>query len=111
MIEPNRIRLRIAITSIFIVNWLAACGGECVKTSEIKELLNKELKTGDTRQKVEQVLKSAGIEYSFDAFQNRYQATARDARCSQREAASIYAAFDASGKMLAVDVFSSYTAP
>ena len=67
-------------------------------------------KVGDTRKRVEEVLKSVGIIYEYDPFQNRYQGTITDKRCPY-EAIQIYVTLDISEKLSKVEVFESYTAP
>lgn len=78
------------------------------KTEEVKSLLEKKLKIGDERQKVEDVLKDAGILYAYDQFQNRYQSTITDPLCGSGQAISVYVYFDSSKKMSKVEVFESY---
>ena len=89
----------------------SACHGGCLKTDEIRALLNREIKVGNSRNKVDVVLKNAGIDYSYDAYQHRYGSTVRDDRCGPWQAISIYVNFDLSGKVTGIEVFESYTAP
>lgn len=89
----------------------SACHGGCLKTDEIRALLNQEIKAGDSRDKVDVVLKNAGIDYSYDANQHRYGSTIRDDRCGPWQAISIYVNFDLSEKVTGVEVFESYTSP
>ncbi|MDB5823134.1 MAG: hypothetical protein JWR21_1838 [Herminiimonas sp.] len=79
------------------------------KTEEVRHLLEKELKVGATRERVDKVMKNAGIPYSYDQFQNRYQSTIFESRCGPYQAVSIYVYFDSSMKMSKVEVFDSYT--
>jgi hypothetical protein len=96
----------------FILCVLAAvkCQGSCLKTNEIKTLLQKNIKIGDDRKKVDAVLKNADIDYTYDEFQNRYGSTIRDAECGSWQAISVYVNFNKSGKVSGVEVFDSYTA-
>jgi len=96
-----------------ILSALSACSGSCLKsrTAQIRKLLDRELKVGDPREKVEKVLNSAGIAHEYDRFQNRDQATVTDARCGPYDAISIYVNFDSAGKMAKWEVFESHTAP
>lgn len=89
----------------------SACHGGCLRTDELRALLNREIKVGDGREKVDLVLKNAGIDYSYDAYQNRYGSTVRDDRCGSWRAISVYVNFDLSGKVAGIEVFESYTAP
>ena len=81
------------------------------KTDHVRNLLEKELKVGDMRQRVDEVLKNAGIAYEYDRFQNRYQSTITDAECGPYDAISLYVNFDSSGKMAKIEVFGSHTGP
>ena len=57
---------------LFITVWaLSGCGGDCMKprTAEVRSLLERELKAGDKRERVDEVLKNAGIVYEYDRFQ------------------------------------------
>lgn len=90
---------------------LQACSGGCLKTKEVKNLLNSKLSIGDTRERVEMALKVIDIQFTYDKFQNRYQATVRDERCGQFQAISVYLSFDESEKLSEIKVFESYTMP
>jgi len=84
---------------------------DCIepKFQEVKGLLDGKLKVGDTRERVEEVLKSAEIGYTYDRFSNRYQSTVRDARCEPYAAVSVYVNLDTSGKVSKVEVSKTYT--
>ena len=90
---------------------LSGCNGDCMrpKTEEVRNLFNRQLKVGDTREKVDEVLKKAGIGYSYDRFENRYQSTVYDSQCGPNQAASIYVYFDASNEITEVEVRETYT--
>src|SRR5665213_1093635 len=107
------IRLSSMTISIIIASTLLAHGEDCMKpkTEEIRNLLRRELWLGDTREKVENVLKNAGIAFEYDRFLNRYQSTIADSRCGPYVAITVYVNFDSSEKMSKVDVFESYTVP
>jgi hypothetical protein len=97
---------------LFITVWaLSGCGGDCMKprTAEVRNLLERGLKAGDKRERVDEVLKNAGIVYEYDRFQNRYQSTITDSSCGPYQAISVYVYFDASGKMSSVEIFESHT--
>jgi hypothetical protein len=86
---------------LLTIAWiLSACGGDCTspRAKEVRDLLEKELKAGDVRERVDEVLTKAGIAYGYDRFQNRYQGTVTDPRCGQLQAVSVYVYFDSSGK-------------
>jgi hypothetical protein len=88
---------------------LVGCEGDCSNFDRIKTRLEHEIKIGDTRQKVEEILKGSQLDYSYDGFQNRFQSTARDSACGKWVALSIYVSFDEMGLVSKVEVFRSYT--
>lgn len=92
---------------------LSGCNEDCMKpeTKELRDLLEKELKVGDTRERVEGVLKNAGIAYEYDQFQNRFQSTITDSQCGPYWAISLYVYFNSSNKMSKVEAFESHTGP
>ncbi len=91
---------------------ISACRGNCIKrkTAEVRKLLNRNIKAGDTRERVDTVLKSADILYEYDRFLNRYQSTVTDTRCGPNDAVSIYVTFNSVGRVSKIEVFESYTA-
>jgi len=90
---------------------LSGCNSDCMKakTEEMRTLLENKLKIGDTRGKVDVVLKKAGIAYSYDRFQNRYQSTIYNSKCGDDKATSIYIYFTTSGRMQKIEVRETYT--
>lgn len=74
---------------------------------EVKALLNQTLTIGDSRSQVEEKLKTIDIEFSYDRFQNRYQATVTG--CGKFEALSVYLSLDDENKLSKIDVAKSYT--
>ena len=97
---------------LFITVWvLSGCGGDCMKpkTAEVRSLLERELKVGDKRERVDEVLKNAAIAHEYDRFQNRYQSTITDSGCGPYQAISVYVYFDALGKMTKLEIFESHT--
>lgn len=98
---------------LMVVLALLGCGYDCLKpkTEEVRSLLEKELKVGDTPERVEEVLKNAGILYSYDRFQNRYQSTIFDSRCGPYQAISVYVYLDSLKKMSKFEVRVTFTAP
>ena len=59
---------------LMVVLTLSGCGHDCIKqkTEELRSFLEKGLKVGDKLERVGEVLKNAGISYSYDRFDNRY---------------------------------------
>ena len=102
---------RVVITVLMTALGLTSCSRDCLNTREVRDHLNRELKVGDPRARVDEVLKSASIDFSYDKFQHRYQSYIKNAQCSQWRAISIYVTFDKSDRMSKVEVFDSYTYP
>jgi hypothetical protein len=100
-----------SVLVVALVLW--GFNGDCMKpkTAEIRGHLDRELKVGDSHEKVEEVLTKAGIPYQYDQFQNRYQSTVFDQQCGPYDAISIYVYFDPSGRMSRIEVRETYTAP
>ena len=97
-----------------VVLALLGCGYDCLKpkTEEVRSLLEKELKVGDTPERVEEVLKNAGISYTYDRFQNRYGSTILDdSRCGPYQAISVYVYLDSLKKMSKFEVYETFTGP
>ena len=90
---------------------LSGCSSNCLKPKieEVRNRLEKELRVGDTRERVEDVLNKADILYSYDRFQNRYQSNITDSRCGPYQGISLYVYFDSFNKMSKVEAFISYT--
>ena len=93
--------------------FLTACNTGCldVKEKEVKKLLNSNLSIGDSREQVEIALKNIDIEFSYDKYSNRYQATIWDERCGPYQALSVYIVLNESEKVSDIKVFKSYTMP
>ena len=104
------------VTQVLIVSLcmglsLSACEGSCLKKSkEVQALLWSQLKVGDARTKIESVLNSAGIQYSYDEYSNRYQSNITD-QCGSFESVIAYVYLDSASRMSRIEVFVSYTAP
>ena len=98
---------------LMVVLALLGCGYDCLKpkTEEVRSLLEKELKVGDIPERVEEVLKNAGISYSYDPFQNLYGSTIFDSRCGPYQAISVYVHLDSSKKMSKFEVYETFTGP
>ncbi len=75
---------------------------------QVRANLEEQLHVGDSREKIEAVLQSIGIRYSYDEFSNRYQSTVRE-ECGKFEAVSVYVNLDDQGRLSAIEVFNSYT--
>ena len=110
-VEMNRAS-NVAIV-LMVVLALLGCGYDCLKpkTEEVRSLLEKELKVGDIPERVEEVLKNAGISYSYDPFQNRYQSRIADSRCGPYQAITVYVYLDSLKKMSKFEVRVTFTGP
>ena len=78
---------------------------------DVRNHLLAEIKLGDDAAKAGDALKRIGATFSYDEFQNRYQAIILDAGCGPYEAVQIFVQLDDSGRVSAVDVSESYTYP
>ena len=68
------------------------------------------LKPGDSAEKIEAFLGNRGLGFSYDEFQNRYQAVIRSEK-TDFHAIQIYVNVDAEKRFLSVEAFDSYTMP
>jgi hypothetical protein len=98
--------------SLAMISGLLGCS-DCLdpKYVEVKSILEKNLKIGDSRDKVSEALSRAGIGYSYDQFQRRYQSTVYAAGCNKFQAVSVYVYFNATGNMTKFEALKTYTAP
>ena len=104
-----------AIKSVMMVlltlHFAQGCA-DCLNTNEVRTLLNKRLKVGDTRQEIEAVLKDIGFSWTYTDFLKRYNTTLRDEkRCGAYQAISVYIKLDESERLKEIEVFGSYTMP
>lgn len=102
-------RVRNVIVVLMTALTLSGCGCMKKKLPELRSVLEKELKAGDTSGRVEEVLKNAGVVYSYDEYQNRYQGNVYDSQCGPYEGISVYVYLDDSKKMTEFEAFVSYT--
>jgi len=111
----------ISIFILFLIAlYLSACNGSCLnmKEKEVKKLLHSQLSIGDNRDKVEAALDglslqgNAEIQFSYDKYSNRYQATIVDEKqCGRFQGIGIYINFNDSGELTEIDVHKFYTMP
>lgn len=109
--RPRSIVLLLGLGAVLGL-WLLNKG--CLESTNVEALrarVTTQLKVGDSRERVEQVLRSSGIHYSYDRFQSRFQSTVDDSRCGLKQAISLYVYLDSAQKMLKVEAFASYTMP
>jgi len=100
---------------IVVLICMANCsaGGFCLKAKadDVRKQLVSQLKPGDARKMADVALRDVGANFSYDEFQNRYQAIIRDAGCGPDEAILIFVSFDKQGLVSAIEVSESYTYP
>lgn len=79
----------------------------------IRDKLTKELHVGDSREKVERVLKSHGMDFSYDAeFEQRYQSLIGGEDCAfnpLNKVVAVYIYMNKSGRVSKIEVSNSYT--
>ena len=103
--------IRFFVATLMIACAMTACGGSCLKrkAQDTYQLLNSELKIGDSRQTIESVLTHEGMGHSYDKYQNRYQSNVYFPQCGNDQAVSIYIYLDQSGNLAKIEAFASYT--
>ena len=71
-------------TTSVLLAWLfatlAACASRAPTVQEMSDRLRAELSPGDSMQRVEQVLTSAGVVYVYDGMRNRYEGKLPESR-------------------------------
>lgn len=92
---------------------LTSCCSDLNK-EEISSVLSNALHVGDSREKIESVLKGSGIDFSFDEkFEHRYSSTIRGKNCFNPfdKSVGVYIYLDKSERMSKIETFYSYTMP
>jgi hypothetical protein len=101
---------RKAMFLAFVPLFLAGCGS-CMhrELTQTRSFLEAELKLGDPRERIEEVLGKAGVLYEYDPFNNRYQGLITADRC-RGSGVVVYVNLDYySGRMSRIEVFESFT--
>lgn len=75
----------------------------------IREKLSKELHVGDSREKVELVLKSHGMDFSYDEYQDLYSSNIRGKNCAFDKSVMVTIYINKSGRVSKIEVSNSYT--
>lgn len=105
------------IMVLSVVVFLLASGWEIYSsTRQVTNTLNKALKVGDSREKIESTLKDIKSDFSYDKYQQRYTAIVRDVYGASFNGApfraiSVDIYLDKSGNMSRIEVVNVYTAP
>ncbi len=87
---------------------LSSCCADLDK-EKISAELHKDLHVGDSREKAELVLKSRGIEFSYDEYQQRYQSNIRGENCAFDKSVLVFIYLNKSGLVSKIEVSNSYT--
>jgi len=73
--------------------------------------INKLIHVGDSRETIERVLKSKGIRFSYDEFQQRYQSNIKGNNCLFDKSILLFVYLDKSGRMSRIETQEAYTMP
>jgi hypothetical protein len=77
---------------------------------KVRSEINKDLQIGDPREKVERVLKSRGIDFSYDGqFEQRYSSNIKGKNCAFDKSVILYIYLDKSGNVSRIETLDSYT--
>lgn len=87
---------------------LSSCCADLDK-EKVRAELSKELHVGDSREKAELVLKSHGMDFSYDKFEQRYQSGIRGENCAFDKSVIVYIYINKSGLVSKIEVSNSYT--
>ncbi|MEW6401337.1 MAG: hypothetical protein AB1649_06020 [Chloroflexota bacterium] len=103
---------------------MPACYRNCLPTNEVKDRLNRQLHVGDTREKIEAVLKDivsaydrrppeedrGGKYFNYVEFVKRYSTTIRDEPgCGSLQGISIFIYLDDQDRLSRIEVSEFYT--
>jgi hypothetical protein len=94
----------------FLTLTLAGCGS-CMhrELARTRSFLGAELKPGDPREKIEEVLRKAGVAYVYDGYVNRYEGGIRADRCRDYSMISVYVNLDSSQRMSQIEIREIFT--
>jgi hypothetical protein len=98
-----------AVFLAFLTLTLAGCGS-CMhrELTQTRSFLEAELKLGDPRERIEEVLRKAGVPNVYDPYGNRYQSLITADRCRGSNVV-VYVNLDSSGRMSRIEAFESFT--
>lgn len=97
-----------ALLTILAISVLCGCCPNLDK-DKIKSELSSNIKIGDPREMVEQVLKANQLEFSYDEFQQRYPSGIEGGGCEFNKSVIIYIYIDQSGQVSKIETSDSYT--
>lgn len=99
--------------SLFVLLTVLSLGGCCagLDAEMVRGKLSKELHVGDSREKVELVLKRHGIDFDYeDEPEQRYHAIIRGKNCAFDKSVTVNVyIINKSGLVSKIEVFNSYT--
>ena len=102
----------LSLQMIALALLLGACSDHScdhLNKDEIKNNLYKHLRVGDSRDKIESVLREAKISSSYDKFETRYQSYIREEGCPYGKDIIIDVYLDNNGRMSRIETMDSYT--
>lgn len=102
--------MKLLCALLTVVSLSGCCAG--LDEEIIREKLSKELHVGDSREKVELVLKSHGMDFSYDEHQQRYQSGIGGEDCNFNPFNKVVAVLiyiNKSGRVSKIEVSNSYT--
>lgn len=97
-----------AFLTIFVISVLCGCCPNLDK-DKIKSEISKDLKIGDSREKVEDVLKNNRIEFTYDEYENLYSSNIRGGNCEFDRTVLVTIYLDSSGRVSKIETSDSYT--
>jgi hypothetical protein len=97
------------LVALIVSLCLSGCCPDLDK-DKIKNELDASLQVGDSREKVEKVLKAHGIEFGYDGeFEQRYSANIVGKGCAFDKSVIVYIYMDKLGGMSRIETSDSYT--
>lgn len=95
---------------LIAILFLSACCSDLNK-DRIKSEISKILQIGDSREKVELVLKNHGIIFGYDEYENLYYSNIRGENCAFDKVVVVDVYMDKSGRVSKIETSYAYTMP
>ncbi len=96
------------LCALLAVLFLSGCCAGLDKET-IENELAKDLKIGDSREKAELALKSHGMDFSYDEYQDLYSSNIRGKNCAFDKSVMVTIYINKSGLVSKIEVSNSYT--
>jgi hypothetical protein len=93
----------------FLTLTLAGCSCMRRELTQTRSFLEAELKPGDPHERIEEVLRKAGVDYVYDPYANRYEGAIRADRCRNYSMVSVTINLDSSERMSGMEVVEIFT--